>query len=244
MLTIQRSIPIPPVKLEKILNYIKYVCERDGADPEELKKAGLDFGRGIGDITRFLKNIEVVTIVQGKVKICEQSLCKDIENVETFKSKFHKVLYEKLPQYQIIYNIIKEKGKINIEELYTEANIKISEISPSSWINKVAFRTVLTFLTELGLIKKTGNTVEHISKTKLDTAIACLKEKISKIGTRYYLSVKEIAECLNVDMTTVLEKAKQGNYIRFVKAPSTASLLELKDIEKGIRELVNLILTK
>ena len=45
MFVIQRSIPIPRIKIERILNYIDYVGSRGEVTTEELKNRNLDFGR-------------------------------------------------------------------------------------------------------------------------------------------------------------------------------------------------------
>jgi len=247
MLTTQRSIPIPPVKIERILAYLKHICEKGEATPDELKKLGLDFGRGVGDITRFLRNIRVITVSQGKVKICEEDsekICKSINNMSAFRKVMHQILYERLVQYKIACDIIRELGKVNIDELYQELNNRISEISPSSWVNKVAFRTIITFLTDLGIAKKSGNTIEYYAKAKVEEATTCIRSKISKVGTRHYLTVNDIAACTGSDEKTIVTKLSEAKYVRFVKSPSAIALVEVKDLEKGIKEILSLLLNE
>ncbi len=245
MLTTQRSIPIPPIRVERILAYLRHICERGEATPDELKKLGLDFGRGVGDITRFLKNIGLVTVSQGKVRICESEInriCGALSDPSQFRKILHEILYERLVQYKLACDIVRSRGRIGMDELYQELNSMISEISPSSWVNKVAFRTILTFLIDLGVVKRNGNTIEHTARARADEVMTCIRSRISRVGTKLYLSISDIATCVGSDERTVVSRLSEARYVRFVKAPSTVALVEVKDFEKGIKEILSLLL--
>lgn len=45
MLNIQRSIPIPRISLEKLINYMLTVGENPGIDCSTIKERGLDIGK-------------------------------------------------------------------------------------------------------------------------------------------------------------------------------------------------------
>ncbi|MFP3491374.1 MAG: hypothetical protein RXN86_01225, partial [Vulcanisaeta sp.] len=62
MLTIQRSIPIPRIGLNKLINYIVFVGENPGINCSAIRDRGLDIGKGRGDITRFFQRIGIVSV--------------------------------------------------------------------------------------------------------------------------------------------------------------------------------------
>jgi hypothetical protein len=68
VVTVQRSITFPPIKLKRIDEYVLYVA-RNNASLEELRERGLEIGRGRGDISRFLERLKVVEVVNGVVAL-------------------------------------------------------------------------------------------------------------------------------------------------------------------------------
>ncbi len=61
VVTVQRSITFPPIRLRRIDEYVMYIARRN-ATLNDLRESGLEIGRGKGDITRFLERVKVVEV--------------------------------------------------------------------------------------------------------------------------------------------------------------------------------------
>ena len=230
-LTIQRSLPIPRIKIDKLLDYIKFVGDKGLVDVKELKESNIDFGKGKGDLTRFFLRLNIVTIQDNKVKLTDEGL--DIYkklNVdrEVALKKFHEILYEKLIQYRITLDIVKTEKKILEEDLYQKVNLKIQEISPSTWINRVAFKTILGLLQDLGLIVKIGREITYRGVEYIDVVEKCIRENIVEIENRVYVNLLKLSECIcrvtsrNVDLSKL--KNVVSTCVRYVVSPSSTTI--------------------
>lgn len=151
MLNIQRSIPIPRISLEKLVNYILTVGDNPGISCSALKDKGLEIGKGGrgGDITRFFQRIGGVVEVYGgdcSVRLTDvgnalyMALNRD---VALSKMLFHLILYKELPHYRLLINLISEEGPLSITELHRLINQRIRELSPTAWLNEVAFKAII-----------------------------------------------------------------------------------------------------
>lgn len=162
MFNLQKSIPLPPIKLERLVKYLTEVVQRSPLPLEELKARGLDFGKGRGDITRFLERLGLVKVVGKNVYPTPASYELLSLHHLLGRAVFHPIFYSYLIQYKLIYNIIKEKNKVELNYLHKELNKHISNISPSSWINDVAFKTLISFGVEIGAFEKRGGEVSFL----------------------------------------------------------------------------------
>ncbi|WP_243669099.1 hypothetical protein [Vulcanisaeta sp. JCM 16161] len=128
MLNIQRSIPIPRISLEKLINYILVVGENPGINCSAIKDRGLDIGKGRGDITRFFQRIGLVEVYGDcNIRLTDtgntlyRALNRDLA---LSKMLLHLILYKELPHYRLLINLISEEGPINIAELHKLINQK------------------------------------------------------------------------------------------------------------------------
>ncbi|WP_054857983.1 hypothetical protein [Vulcanisaeta sp. JCM 16159] len=114
MLNIQRSIPIPRISLEKLINYILSIGENPGIDCSTLKDRGLDIGKGRGDITRFFQRIGVIEVYGDcNIRLTDTgNMLYRALNMDLTLSKmlFHLILYRELPHYRLLINLISEEG--------------------------------------------------------------------------------------------------------------------------------------
>lgn len=161
MLHLQRSIPFPPIRLERLVKYLQLVSQRGSSPLEDLRSEGLDFGKGKGDITRFLERLGLVKTSDKSASLTEAAY----ELLTLYHSLgpaiFHALFYISLVQYKILADILAERKALGLDELYEELNKRIAEISPSSWVNHVAFKSLIAIAQDVGLVEKRGGQVEY-----------------------------------------------------------------------------------
>ncbi|MGC8973940.1 MAG: hypothetical protein ACP5KY_07010 [Thermoproteus sp.] len=162
MFHVQRSIPFPPIRLDRLVKYLQAVVQRGSISLEELKKEGLDFGKGRGDITRFLERLGLVT-VSGK-NVAPTKLAYEVLSIyrSIGPAVFHPLFNSALPQYRLFAELIESMRTATPEELHGALNKRLSEITPSGWINNVAFKSLLAIAVDIGVVKKEGRYVVYV----------------------------------------------------------------------------------
>ncbi len=246
MLRIQRSIPIPRVKLERLIAYILYLGDTGEAAPDELKRLKLDFGRGKGDITRFFERLGIVGCSNGRVRLTEVGV--SIYNafktdVVRGRALLHVLLYGELPHYKALIDIVYEKRVVDIGELKMLINEELKKYSPTAWINDVAFKTVLGMAVDLEAIEIEGNIVRARFAIPIEK---CINEAIADIHGRRVLKVAELEKCLskfyiNIDVNKLLTLI--GNCVEKLNAPGpyTINYVIVRDRECLIKGLTRCI---
>ena len=213
MATVQRSITFPPIRLKKIDEYIVYVAKYRPS-PHQLKSAGLDIGRGRGDITRFLERVGV--IASGDVvELTElgKLLVSIRESIGV--AVYHALFYQRVPQYRLLIDVVKD-GISEPSHIYTEINKRIAVVSPTAWLNKVAFRTLLQIAQDLEAVRKIGNVYTYVGDPVERAVLQYLTNFAAKVGTDYYTSFDKVLfnECgklgpsglYKVDVKCIVEK--------------------------------------
>jgi len=237
MYTLLRSIPIPRISLDRIVSYLKYVCEKGSATCAELKDNKLDFGRGIGDITRFLRSLGLVEVEQERVRIADERVCKLIKSVKTAKLLLHSILYTRLLQYKVALDILRECRCMKLDEFHSKINEKLAEYSPNTWLNNVTFKTVVGFLEDLGFARRQGSQIVYTERG-VDLVKQCLEANSQKIGTTVLVDVENVARCLELDVETVL-RLLEGSISPY-KAPGgklyAKLLVDLNELVKRVVE--------
>ncbi|MEZ0248968.1 MAG: hypothetical protein ABWJ97_06815 [Thermoproteus sp.] len=162
MFPLQRSIPFPPIRLERLAKYLQEVVQRGSVELDELKREGVDFGKGKGDITRFLERLGLVS-VSGKTA-APTKLAYEVLSMYRIigNAAFHPLFYAVLLQYRLLSDIMRDLRVASIDELHEALNKRVAEISPSSWINNVAFRSLVAIAVDIGLLGKKGKTLEYL----------------------------------------------------------------------------------
>lgn len=213
MATVQRSITFPPIRLKKIDEYIVYVAKYRPS-PHQLKSAGLDIGRGRGDITRFLERVGVVASGD-VVELTEvgKLLVSIRESIGV--AVYHALFYQRVPQYRLLIDVVKD-GVGEFSHIYTEVNRRIAVISPTAWLNKVAFRTLLQIAQDLETVRKMGNAYTYVGDPVERAVLQYFTNSAVKVGADYYTSLDRVLfkECgklgpsglYKVDVMCVIEK--------------------------------------
>jgi len=162
MFHVQRSIPFPPIRLDRLVRYLQAVVQRGSASLEELKEDGLDFGKGKGDITRFLERLGLVAVSDKNVAPTKLAY----ELLSIYRSigpaVFHPLFSSALVQYRLLAELVEAMGTATLEELHDALNKRLAEITPSGWINNVAFKSLLAIAVDVGLVRKEGRRVEYL----------------------------------------------------------------------------------
>ena len=248
MLILQRSLPIPRIKIEKIINYVLHLCSINECTYDELKLKGLDFGKGKGDITRFLNRINIVETTDSKVKLTElgMKLCTLLRKSGFLRNYIlHSIFKKYVPQYELVLSVIQELQEVVEDELYNKVNEKIKSISPSAWINKVAFKTIIGFLEDLEVIRRKGKLIKFIGyDKKIEEFKECIITKSIKIGNRYLINRNDLIECtlkyLEIDHVEI-ERFKEA--LHEIKSPKIGNeeLFEIKPEMYMLKLLDNIL---
>ena len=252
MLNIQRSIPIPRIGLEKLMNYIIAVGEDPGIECRELRDRGLDIGKGRGDITRFFQRIGIVE-VNGDCSIRLTNVGNTLyralnRDVGLFKMLFHLVLYRELPHYRLLINTISEEGPMGIDELHKSINQRMRELSPTAWLNEVAFKALIGLATDLGVVDVTNGEV-GIRYTA--SVSECIRRAVVTIGSQRVLRIDELSNCIrqllgNIDIRQALVNGLDG-CVEPIIAPGPmgpkSTYFRVLDEDCVVRQVVNAILS-
>lgn len=197
---IQRSIPFPPIRLERLVKYLVEAAQRSPLPLEEARERGLDIGRG--DITRFFKRLGLIEVVDGRITPTQAayellSLYNLLGN-----AVFHVVFYSALIQYKLLYDIVREKGEAGLDELRDELNRRMREISPSTWVNDVAFKSLVSFGVDVGAFKRRGRSLQYAGNP-ISKAIAAAFGGAAIGGSAYVPDIPEwLAHCARRVMPT------------------------------------------
>lgn len=183
MFHLQRSIPFPPIRLERIVRYLQFLVQRGSVGIDELKNEGLDFGKGKGDITRFLERLGLVVVSEKMA--APTKLTYELLSVYNLigPAAFHPMLRLALTQYRILAELIEERRVVSQDELHEALNKKLSEISPSGWVNNVAFKSLVAMAIDVGLVKKDGKFLVYVG----DPVAKAFAERSTVIGGAAYL---------------------------------------------------------
>ncbi|WP_054854213.1 hypothetical protein [Vulcanisaeta distributa] len=210
MLNIQRSIPIPRISLEKLINYILSIGENPGIDCSTLKdRGGLDIGKGRGDITRFFQRIGGVVEVYGgdcNIRLTDtgnmlyRALNRDLT---LSKMLFHLILYRELPHYRLLINLISEEGPTSVTELHRLINQKMRELSPTAWLNEVAFKAIIGLAVDLGVVEITNGGEVSIRYTA--SISECIRKAMAPIGSQKVLRLDDLDNCIKQLLGGVLD---------------------------------------
>ncbi|NPA22812.1 MAG: hypothetical protein GXO23_00740 [Crenarchaeota archaeon] len=241
MSIVQKSIPFPPIKLEKIIKYLSYINERP-VNITELKNNKIDFGRGRGDITRFLVQIELVDVENSKVKLTDRGrtllkFVRDDRPTFLFKILFNNYMIDKVLTYRVLIDTIRELQSSNINELYSIANSRLRELSPSLWINKVAYRSLISLATDLEVIERRGESLTYVGQ------VTKIRELVTKCvfsrGRVRYLDIDKLCNILELDDRELLCNIL-NNCIVPVKSPSAVKIYRVRDIEAVVEKVSKL----
>jgi hypothetical protein len=252
MLRVQRSIPIPRISLDRLIKYVVRVGEEPGVGIGTLRGEGLDFGKGRGDITRFFQVVGIVEVDQGSVRLTPlgMRLLEAFNNdVRMGMLLMHIILYRELPQYSILVDTVSERGELSTEELYAEVNRRIRELSPTAWVNEVAFKALLGLSSDLGIIEVRG---DRVRLSHLGLPEDCVRRYSVNVGGRVMLRTRDLEDCLSrlvgrgVDSMKALGEAAGVGCIEWVMAPGStgpwSSYMRITDEECLIRKLTESIL--
>ncbi len=142
VVTVQRSITFPPIKLKRIDEYVLYVA-RNNASLEELRERGLEIGRGRGDISRFLERLKVVEVVNGVVALTPLGRALVSLRELLGPAVYHALFYQGVPQYRLLIDAVRDAGNIGVEELHVAVNDRLSKILPTAVAQQGGVKTLL-----------------------------------------------------------------------------------------------------
>jgi len=229
---VQKSIPFPPIRLEKIVNYLLYIKDRS-ASVQELKDCKIDFGRGRGDITRFLLQIGIVESEGSRIKLSNIGkiftlFLKDGKPSIMFKILFNNYMIDRVLTYRVLIETLREFCRADFENLYLAMNENLKKISPSLWINKVAYRSLIMLANDLEILEKRGSTltyVGHYDKVKTIVNLCIVSHRDVT-----YLDLDKLCEMLGFLEKNLLLKIVSEFLVK-VRSPSAIELFRVRDIE-------------
>ncbi|OYT26250.1 MAG: hypothetical protein B6V02_02095 [Thermoprotei archaeon ex4572_64] len=249
-ITTQRSIPIPRVKIDRLIKYLMYLSEKGEVNVKELKDSNLDFGRGRGDITRFYKMIQIVEIHEDKVRLTRSGkmLCRYLStNTLLGYRVFHRILYNKIIPYRLMIDLVCKHGSTSEHELYLMVNEELSKISPSSWINNVAYKTLLGLALDLKVIERRGKEVLcSVTSNYEEIFRKCLLGASVDMLGRYVISISEFLKCveaegLKISMKNIQNLASIEPLITPKLSSNSVEYIIINDLDLFIRELLKVL---
>ncbi|GEM_PF-576144 len=249
-ITTQRSIPIPRVKIDRLIKYLIYLSERGEVSVKELKDSNLDFGRGRGDITRFYKMIQLVEIHEDKVRLTRsgKTLCRYLStNTLLGYNMFHKILYNKIIPYRLMIDLVCKYGSMSEHELYLMVNEELSKISPSSWINNVAYKTLLGLALDLKVVERRGKEVLcNVASNYEEIFRKCLLDASVDMSGRYVISISEFLKCiesegLRIPVENIQNLASIEPLITPKLSSNNVEYVIINDLDLFIRELLRIL---
>ncbi len=186
VVTVQRSITFPPIKLKRIDEYVLYVA-RNNASLEELRERGLEIGRGRGDISRFLERLKVVEVVNGVVALTPLGRALVSLRELLGPAVYHALFYQGVPQYRLLIDAVRDAGNIGVEELHVAVNNRLSKISPTAWLNRVAFKTLLQIAEDLGAVKRLNGLYSFSGDPVAKAVLEHYAKHGVRIGQSFYI---------------------------------------------------------
>jgi len=194
-MTLQRSIPFPRIGVDKLIGYLTYIKDNGPVEVGELKEAGLDFGKGRGDITRFFEKLGLVA-VQGNLVSLTGEGEKLVDRVREYGIRvLHEYLFNELPQYRLLVSVLRELGSASEDELLSNLNKRLADEFPAAWVNRVALRSMLGILQDLGMVVKVNGAVTYIDGDAADP-LECLRRLSIQVSEQYLVSLRELSNCL------------------------------------------------
>lgn len=194
-LVIQRSIPFPRIRVGKLIDYLATIHREGSVSLSELKNRGLDFGKGRGDLTRFFEKLGLVKVNDGAVSLTEEGKAL-VSKIDVHGARaIHEYLINELPQYKVVIDVLRDFRALSEEELYAEVNRRISAESPSAWVNKVAIRSMLGIMRDVGVISKINGKYVYVD-SPTGTINECLGRLSVKLGDGYIISMGELSKCI------------------------------------------------
>jgi hypothetical protein len=182
--------------LKRIDEYVMYIA-RNNPSLDELKEKGLEIGRGKGDITRFLERLRVVEVSNGLVVLT--AVGRTLVSLREWlgPAVYHALFYQRVPQYRLLIDIAREKRSIDLEELYVAVNDRLSHISPSAWINKVAFKTLLQIAEDLGVLRRQNGVYNFLEDPITSAVQEYYTQHGVRIGQSFYVTQDKVTvrEC-------------------------------------------------
>ncbi|RFA95673.1 hypothetical protein CGL51_07220 [Pyrobaculum aerophilum] len=211
VITLQRSVTFPPIRLRRIDEYIHYVA-KNAPTLEELRERGLEIGRGRGDITRLLERIQVVEVNNNRVSLTSAGRQLVSLREALSLSVYHALFFQRLSHYKLLVETLAELREGDFENLHGAVNERLSRISPTAWLNKVAFKTLLQIAEDVGAVEK-RNGIYYYRGDPVEKAVSEYYEKHGvKIGSNYYVAVDKVLveECAKEEKPHNLYKVDTG----------------------------------
>mgnify|MGYP001626159019 CR=1 FL=1 len=230
-LTVQRSIPFPRISLSRLINYLMYIKDNGMANVNDLKGSGLDFGKGKGDITRFFEKLGIVNVQDNTVSLTSrgEELVNSIR--EHGIIAFHEYLASELPQYRLLIEVLRDLGKAKEDDVLVELNKRITSESPAAWVNKVALRSMLGLLQDLGVLIRVNGAIAYVNDGFTDP-LECLSRVSVQVNGQYLVGVRELGNCLGkiINPSSLAEcgtliTAPDNTLLRFSSMECVARLL-------------------
>mgnify|MGYP001773202790 CR=1 FL=1 len=230
-LTVQRSIPFPRISLSRLINYLTYIRDNGIVNINDLKNSGLDFGKGKGDITRFFEKLGVVTVHDDAVSLTNrgEELVNGIK--EHGIMAFHEYLVSELPQYRLLIEVLRDLGNVKEDDVLVELNKRIALESPAAWVNRVALRSMLGLLQDIGIVVRVNGTITYVNSDFTDP-MECLGRISVQVNGQYLIGIRELSNCLGrvIDPSSLIEcgaliTAPNNTLLRFNSMECVARLL-------------------
>ncbi|MGC8606031.1 MAG: hypothetical protein ACP5GZ_01255 [Vulcanisaeta sp.] len=252
MLNIQRSIPIPRIGLEKLVNYILAIGENPGINCAAIKDKGLDIGKGRGDITRFFQRIGIIE-VYGNCNIKLTNIGNVVyralnEDLTLAKMLLHLILYRELPHYRLLIDLISDNRSISVSELHELINQKMRELSPTAWLNEVAFKAIIGLATDLEVVNVENG---RIGIKYTASVSECIKGSMVTLNTQKILRLDNLNDCLkrllrNIDIKPLLIN-NLDSCVEPIVAPGLAgpksTYFKIINEDCVIKQIINTILS-
>jgi hypothetical protein len=250
MLTIQRSIPIPRIGLSKLINYILFVGENPGVNCSTVRSNGLDIGKGRGDITRFFERIGIITVDdECNIELTEMGrVLFNALNTDLYLAKIlmHLLLYSELPHYRLLIDTVSKEGSMDIKELRDRVNQRMRELSPTAWLNDVAFKALIGLAVDLDVIEVVG---DRVSMKHVASVSECIRRSIVILGGQRILRFDDLSNCLrqvfrNLDNASLINGI--SDCVEPVMAPNPvnarSAYLKVIDEDCVVKRIINTVL--
>ena len=181
-----RSIPFPPIKLDKIVNYIFYIGERGVVGVEELRERGLEIGRGRGDITRFLHWLGIIYVDGGnKVHLTARGrmLLELVTSIGV--GAMHVPLYLFVKPYRVVVDELSARGSVTME--------LVRDLTPS--LNTVSRRSLIRLIVDVGVAGENGRELVYLGDPVKRGLAKCLGDPPTANDVVRCIPVK-VDECI------------------------------------------------
>jgi len=193
---LQRSIPFPRISVGRLINYLKFVVEMGSVSVGELKERRLDFGKGRGDITRFLERLGIIVVNDNNVTCADPCLRLVVLYASIGNPVVHAMLMKRVFQYKLMVKIAEEMGEGSLEDLYNRLSEEVEKISPSTWVNNVAFKTLIGFAKDVGAIDVKNGVFKYLGDPLRNSIVSCLSDRSAVVRGVNVAARGELDSCL------------------------------------------------